>query len=96
MKRLNYFLLVALISCAFVGTSPASASTRENNRLRAGKITKNEAQHLVLKKYPGAQLKKCKLSGAPDHGIWLVEFVEAGGTKIARARVDGRSGKILP
>ncbi len=84
-----------LAVCAFA-ISPVQASTRENRRLREGKITKIEAQHLVLREFPGAAIRKCELVPRGDHSMWVVTLVKPGGGDPISVRVDGRSGKILP
>jgi uncharacterized membrane protein YkoI len=92
MKRL-FFLVIAV---ALAASSLTAASSRENERLREGKITKNEAEHLVLAKFPGATIKKCVLTPAKGHSVWVLDVVKAGAHDITKVQVDGLSGKILP
>ncbi len=94
MKR-PFFFISLLATCAFA-ISPVQAGTRENRRLREGKITKVEAQHLVLREFPGAAIRKCELVPREDHSMWVVTLVKPGGGNAVSVRVDGRSGKILP
>ena len=97
MKRTLLFCLALFISFgAAVPSNRAAGTARENQRLQQGKITKNEAQHLVLKQFPGAKVKKCILTSGPDHGIWVLDIVKAGTRETTKVQVDGQSGKILP
>ncbi len=74
----------------------AAGTARENKRLQEGKITKNEAEHLVLRKFPGAKIRKCELKTSNGHGIWVLDLVKAGANTPSKVQVDGRSGKMLP
>lgn len=93
MKRVLPFILFLLLVCP---TGPLkAASERENRRLAEGKITKNEAQHLVLKKYPGATVQSAVLTKGKTHGIWVVNILKPGAQKSDTVRVDGQTGEIL-
>lgn len=94
MKRLLAFALVAATLLAI--TSLDAAGARENQRLREGKITKIEAQHLVLRKYPRATIKKCELTRRKEHSVWVLDVVKAGAADVTKIQVDGRDGRILP
>ncbi len=97
MKRSLPFLLAFLISwSAALPAMHAAGSERENKRLQEGKVTKNEAQHLVLQKFPGAKIKKCVLIQDKGHGVWMLDVVKAGTLETSKVQVDGLSGKILP
>ncbi len=98
MKRLLLpLLLTAILGLTITVPSTNAAGTeRENERLQQGKITKNEAQHLVLKQFPGAKINKCVLMPGKEHSVWVLEVVKAGATETTKVQVDGNSGKILP
>ena len=97
MKRSIATFLALIITFAVAAPfSHAAGTARENQRLQQGKITKNQAEHLVLKAYPGARIKKCRLVPGTDHGIWMVELVKAGAHETSKLQVDGLSGKFLP
>jgi uncharacterized membrane protein YkoI len=90
-------LLSMLTITILLAISPLySAETRENRRLKAGKITKNQAQHLVLKEYPGAHIKSCELKQVHGQSVWLVSFHKSNDKTLTTVRVDGNTGKILP
>ncbi len=96
MKPSAPCVLSFVLVCAFAVSSLSAAETRESKRLRQGKITKNEAQHLVMKKFPGARIKKCELKSGNSHSVWVIEMVKAGDRGATKAEVDGRSGKVTP
>jgi uncharacterized membrane protein YkoI len=96
MKRLFPFIFSLIIMAYCSGaSSAAAASPRENERLQQGKITKNEAEHLTLKKFPGAAIRSCKLTHATGHSVWVLDLVEAGAHNVISVQVDGLSGKIM-
>jgi hypothetical protein len=94
MKRFRSPLFLILIAI-FFGVFTAPAETRETTRLREGKITKNEAQHLVIKKFPGATIKSCELKTEQGHSVWVVSLLKAD-KQSAKVMVDGKSGAITP
>jgi uncharacterized membrane protein YkoI len=96
MTRPFYFVFLIVTVCTFAVSSMSMAGSRENKRLEQGKITKNEAQHLVLNKFPGATIKKCELTPGKDHSVWVVGLVKAGAHDVTQLQVDGLTGKILP
>ncbi|MBA2585938.1 MAG: hypothetical protein H0U99_05580 [Chthoniobacterales bacterium] len=96
MKRSFHFVFSIVIACAFAVSSMNAASSRENKRLQEGKITKIEAQHLVLTKFPGATIKKCELTRGKDHSVWILDVVKAGAHDATKVQVEGRSGAITP
>ena len=96
MKRGLLSLLLSLLLVSVLCASGfGKTQSRESKRLDEGKITKNEAQHLVLKKFPGAKIRKCELKPAGKHGVWMVELVKSGDAgPPMKLTVDGRTGRI--
>jgi uncharacterized membrane protein YkoI len=89
---LSLFMVISLFTI-----SPLySAETRETRRLKAGKITKNQAQHLVLKEYPGAHIKSCELKQAHGRSVWVVSFHKSNDKTLTTVHVDGDTGAITP
>lgn len=93
MNSFYRLLAIALVSI-FAAIGAVSAETREQQRLQEGKITKNEAEHLVLNKFPGATIKKCELTKGKDHSVWVLDVVKAGAHDVTKVQVDGLTGKI--
>jgi Peptidase propeptide and YPEB domain. len=94
MKTSFYRLLAVALVSIFAATGAVSAGSRENERLQEGKITKNEAQHLVLKQFPGATIKDCELKTVKGHSVWVVSLMKTGDKTVAKVQVDGLTGKI--
>ncbi len=97
MKRSISFVLAGIAICGMsVSSAHGGDSARENKRLQEGKITKNQAQHFVLAKYPGARIRKGELKEGKDHSVWVIDLVKAGARDPIQVQVDGQTGKILP
>lgn len=96
MKHSSRFVLSLVSIGAMSASAMAQMSDREFNRIDQGKITKNEAQHLVLKKFPQATIGKCELRPGKQHSVWAVELVKQGEKTVTKLQIDGRTGKILP
>jgi uncharacterized membrane protein YkoI len=92
MKR---YVFLTVTICTFAISSLSLAGTRENKRLEEGKITKNEAQHLVLNKYPGAKIQSCELTKGKDHSNWIVTLSKPGAHETTQVQVDGLTGKLI-
>jgi uncharacterized membrane protein YkoI len=93
MKPIFRALLIALVLFLFAPLT--RAGTREDQRLQTGQITKNEAEHLVLQKFPNATIKNCQLKNENGHSVWQVTFLKANESTPATVEVDGKSGEIL-
>jgi uncharacterized membrane protein YkoI len=92
MKPIFRALLIALI--LFVFAPLIRAGAREDQRLQNGQITKNEAEHLVLQKFPNATVKNCQLKNENGHSVWQVTFLKANESAAATVEVDGKTGEI--
>ncbi len=58
------------------------------------KITKNEAQHIALKQYPGAWVTAAKLETVQGTLIWSIQITSPHAKPVAVA-VDARSGRVV-
>lgn len=94
MKTSLRLLLAAAFAISLSTSALAQLKEREMTRITQGKITRNEAQHLVTQQYPGAKIRSCELRGPKNHRVWQVEFVNAGAARPMRVEVDGRTGKV--
>lgn len=95
MTSARLFLSLLLLGGMFNASALAQMSNRESKRIEQGKITKNEAQHLVMRRYPGAQIKNCELRQGKKHSVWLLDVVLPANGGARKVEVDGRTGKIL-
>ena len=94
MKQSSRFILSLVLATSLTASALGQMTKREFERLDQGKITKNQAQHLVLKKFPRATIKKCELRGDKERSLWAVELVKPGEKSVTKVEVDERSGKI--
>lgn len=96
MKKFAYVILSITLASVLAGSS-AVAETKKagTNQSAQGKhITKNEAQHLVLQKYPAANIKTCEEKTVNGTSIWVVSFTMTGGNAPQRVQVDAQTGKV--
>ena len=87
--------LISLAACAFfLALAPLQASPLdpEGN----AKITKNEAQHIALKHYPGARVSAAKLETVDGTLVWSLEIVTAPGQAAEHVAVNAQTGHIIP
>lgn len=87
MKLLSFFALAA-----FLALTPLSASPL--NPKGNAKITKNEAEHIALKQYPGARVQAAKLETVQGKLVWSLQVVEAEGKPARAVAVDAMTGRI--
>jgi uncharacterized membrane protein YkoI len=84
--------LISLATIVLLATLTVAASPNEP-KPRA-KITKNEAEHIALKQYPGARVVSAKLESINGHLVWLLQVAQRPGQTAARVEVDAISGRI--
>jgi uncharacterized membrane protein YkoI len=58
------------------------------------KITKNEAEHIALKNYPGARVTAARLEKGAGGPVWLIEIAPPKSKPVA-VTVDAMSGRIV-
>lgn len=59
------------------------------------KITKNEAEHIALKRYPGARVTAAKLERMAGQLVWLIEIASPKSKPNVAVTVDAMSGRIV-
>ena len=62
---------------------------------KAVKITKNEAEHIALKQYPGAHVKMAKLGMVDGKLVWSVELADAKSQQPIELGVDATTGRVV-
>lgn len=87
MKLISLALLALLCAIAPLGASP---------RDRAGqpRITKNEAEHIALKHFPGGRVTAAKLETVGGKLVWSIQIVPAQQAPARRVEVDAMTGRI--
>ena len=61
---------------------------------RDAKITKNEAEHIALKHFPGARVTAAKLETARGILVWSIVIAPGNAQRVAVA-VDARTGRVV-
>ncbi|MEO5717694.1 MAG: PepSY domain-containing protein [Chthoniobacterales bacterium] len=61
----------------------------------AAKITKNEAQHIALKHYPGARVADARLETVHGTLVWSLKIIEPGNKAPQLAAVDAKTGRMI-
>jgi uncharacterized membrane protein YkoI len=88
MKLLSFAVLGLLFCFSFLSASPPGPKGD-------AKITKNEAEHIALKGYPGARVTAAKLEKVMGRLVWLIEIAPPKSKPAVAVRVDAMSGRIV-
>ena len=88
MKLVSLTALSLLVCFSFLSASPADTKS-------GAKITKNEAEHIALKDYPGARVTAAKLEKATGRLIWRIEIAPPKSKPAVVVLVDAMSGRIV-
>ncbi len=86
MKLLSFFVFAA-----FLGLSPLQANPLNESD---AKITKNEAEHIALKQYPGERVQAAKLETVQGKLIWSLQLSHGKGEAAHHVAVDAITGRI--
>lgn len=87
MKLLSLFAFAAFLSLSPLQANPLNP---EGN----AKITKNEAEHIALKQYPGERVQAAKLETVDGKLVWSLQLTEAKGKPEHNVAVDAMTGRI--
>jgi uncharacterized membrane protein YkoI len=87
--------LISLAACAFVlCLAPLQADPLHPQG--NARITKNEAEHIALKSYPGARVAAAKLETVNGTLVWSLAIVPASGQPAQQVAVDATTGRMAP
>ncbi|MGH7939183.1 MAG: PepSY domain-containing protein [Chthoniobacterales bacterium] len=59
------------------------------------KITRNEAEHIALKKFPGAHVTSAKLQKMQGNLVWMIDIAIQKNESSTRVEVDAMTGRVL-
>jgi len=88
MKVLSLAVLWVFLCFSFLFASPSGSKDD-------AKITKNEAEHIALKRYPGARVTAAKLEEVTGRMVWLIEISPPKSKPAVAVTVDAMSGRII-
>jgi uncharacterized membrane protein YkoI len=87
MKLISLSALALLLSLSLFAASPHDP--------KGAKITRNEAQHIALKQYPGGRVTSAKLETVRGVLVWSIAIARSNATSVAVA-IDARTGRVNP
>ena len=87
MKRISFSALALLLSLSLLTASPHTP--------KGARITRNEAQHIALKGYPGARVTAAKLEKVRGILVWSIAIAPANAKPVLVA-VDAQTGHVVP
>ena len=88
MKLLSLMALSLLLCFSLLSASPLDPEGQ-------AKITKNEAEHIALKRYPGARVTAAKLEKVAGGMVWMIEIAPPKSKPVIAVSVDAISGRIV-
>ncbi len=89
MKLFSLAVCSLLLGLSFLDASPL-------DRKGDAKITKNEAEHIALRQYPGARVTAAKLETIEGALVWSIEISQPKLKESTMVAVNARSGRIVP
>jgi uncharacterized membrane protein YkoI len=87
MKLIPLSMLALLLSLSLLAASPHNP--------KGTRITRNEAQHIALKQYPGGRVTSAKLEKVHGVLVWSIAIARSNATTVGVA-VDARTGRVDP
>ena len=85
--------LTFLAACVLLlVSSPLSANSPDSKG--KAKITKNEAEHLALKRFPGARVTSARLDTVQGKLVWSLQLVEESAKPPRQVAIDAMTGRI--
>ena len=88
MKAMSRSALSLFLCLSFVCASPIEQQG-------GAKITRNEAEHIALARYPDARVTAAKLETVQGKLIWSIEMARPKSKRLTEVVVDAMSGRIV-
>lgn len=88
MKLISLALVSILLCCVPLQASPLNPPGH-------AKITRNEAEHIALKEFPGARVTSANLEKMQGNLVWMIEIAIEKAESPTRVEVDAMTGRIL-
>jgi uncharacterized membrane protein YkoI len=87
MKANSLSALSLFLCISFLGASPVEQQV-------GAKITRNEAEHIVLARYPDARVTAAKLETVQGKLVWLIEMARPKSKQTTDVAVDAMTGRL--
>ncbi len=89
MKLISFAVCSLVLCLAPIQASPLDPKGN-------AKITKNEAEHIALKRFPGARVTSAKLETVQGKLVWSLQILDEGAKSARAVAVDAMTGRIAP
>ena len=86
MKIFSLLALSLVLGCSALGAAPNTTTA---------KITKNEAEHIALRKHRGSRVTAAELQTVDGKLVWAVDITGRQGKHIKHVTIDAVSGHII-
>src|SRR3954471_16417092 len=96
MKKIAHVILFGVVACG-LAMSSAVAQTKKaqsNEAASQSKVSKADAEALVMKKNPGATVLNSNEATVNGHKVWAVSVSTTGGNVARKVYVDQDTGKL--
>ena len=87
MKLISFAALGLFVSLSLLHANPL-------DRPEGAKITRNEAQHIALKRIPGGQVRATTLEKREGKLVWSMAILKPQSQALTAVAVDARTGRI--
>lgn len=95
MKKFAYVVLTATaLSFLAISSAPAASQKAAATQAAQPKITKADAQRIVMQKNPGANVVSTTETTVAGHKVWALSVITTGGNVSKKIYVDQETGKI--
>lgn len=92
MKKNAYVVLTAVtLSLLAISSAPAAGQKAEAAQ---GKISKVDAEKIVMTKNPGAKVVSSTEATVAGHKVWALSVITTGGNVTKKIYVDEETGKL--
>ena len=95
MKKIAHVILFGVVACG-LALSSAVAQTKkaQSNDAAQSKVSKADAEGLVVKRNPGATVLNSTEVTVNGHKVWSVSVATTGGNVARKVYVDEETGKL--
>ena len=87
--------LISLVACAFILSLSLLLQASPLDPKGNAKITKNEAEHIALKRFPGARVTAAKLETVQGKLVWSLQITKNDSKPSKEVEVDAMTGGIV-
>lgn len=95
MKKFAYLVLTATaLSLLAISSAPAESQKAAANQAAQPKITKADAQRIVMPRNPGAKVVSTTEATMAGRKVWALSVITTGGNVSKKIYVDQETGKI--